>query len=460
VVDQCHACELVARRDAGMAPGWDAIVRTPGWDVAHAFDTSVEGWTVLVLRRHAASMAELTGQEAAELGPLLKAVSEGLAVATGCERTYVAQFAESPLHRHVHFHVVPRAADLAEDQRGPRIFARLGRPEDERVPEARMEQIAFALRRELTVRGIEVDSAASASTSSGGTPFIPLPEGLPDPRRSAGAVFDRIADLYDRARPSYPVFAVEDLVRSCELTGSSRIVEVGCGTGQLTAALADTGAMILAVEPGPALAALARGNLAGRPAVEVRTTRFEDLEATPGSFDLLVAATSFHWVDPTIGYHKAADLLRPGGRLALLTNAHTAGGNHTHPPFADAVRRLHHRLAPAIGDWTFPTAEEIAARAAGGGDMASLWARIDRNTTEPPDVSGRFEPPEVHCYPWVATYDRDAYLDMLASQSSYALMEPDQRQALLEGIGPLVDDLLGGWVTKQYVTVLATAQAR
>jgi hypothetical protein len=74
---------------------------------------------------------------------------------------------------------------------------------------------------------------------------------------------------------------------------------------------------------------------------------------------------------------------------------------------------------------------------------------MNRNNSEPPDVSGHFEAPAVRCYPWVATYDRDAFLDMLASQSSYALMQPDQRQSLLEGIGSLVDDLLGGWVAKQ-----------
>lgn len=144
----------------------------------------------------------------------------------------------------------------------------------------------------------------------------------------------------------------------------------------------------------------------------------------------------------------------------MVTNAHTAGGNHTEHPFGDAVRQLHHRLAPTIGDWTFPTADEIAERASAGGDMAALWARIDRNLAEPPDVSGWFEAPTVRTYPWLATYDRDAYLDMLASQSSYALMAADKRSALLEGIGSLVDDLLGGQVTKQYVTVLATARTR
>lgn len=56
----CRTCELVQRRDAGGAPPWDQIVRTPTWDVAHAFGTTIEGWTVLVLRRHVASVAELT----------------------------------------------------------------------------------------------------------------------------------------------------------------------------------------------------------------------------------------------------------------------------------------------------------------------------------------------------------------------------------------------------------------
>nr|MDQ2729963.1 class I SAM-dependent methyltransferase [Actinomycetota bacterium] len=187
-------------------------------------------------------------------------------------------------------------------------------------------------------------------------------------------MFDRIADLYDRARPGYPADVVEDLARTCAVTGSSRILEIGCGTGQLTGALANIGASILAVEPGAALAALARTNLAGYPAVEVRMTRFEDIDVSLGSFDLVAATTSFHWVDPALGYPKAADLLRPGGFLALVTNAHAAGGNHTEHAFGGAVRQLHHRLTPTIGDWTFPTADEIAERASAGGDMAAVWA--------------------------------------------------------------------------------------
>src|SRR4051794_1035506 len=97
--DTCRTCELVERRDGGGAPPWDAIVRYRNWDLVHAFGTSLEGWLVLVTRRHIATVAEMTDDEAAELGPLIKAVSVALAAAVGCAKTYVVQFAEAADHR-------------------------------------------------------------------------------------------------------------------------------------------------------------------------------------------------------------------------------------------------------------------------------------------------------------------------------------------------------------------------
>src|SRR5215211_246476 len=100
----CRTCELVARRDLGHAPLWDFIVRTPGWDIVHAYGTSVEGWTVLVARRHLTAVADLTDAEASELGPLVKHVSRALHETIGCHKTYVVHLAEHPQHPHVHVH--------------------------------------------------------------------------------------------------------------------------------------------------------------------------------------------------------------------------------------------------------------------------------------------------------------------------------------------------------------------
>jgi diadenosine tetraphosphate (Ap4A) HIT family hydrolase len=121
------------------------MLRTPGWDVVQAYGTSLEGWTVLALRRHVATLAEMTSEEANELGPLVRLVSRALVEVVGCTKTYVAQFAEDPLHRHVHFHVIPVPVDLPEELRGPRVFALAGVPEERCVPEERRNEIAMTM---------------------------------------------------------------------------------------------------------------------------------------------------------------------------------------------------------------------------------------------------------------------------------------------------------------------------
>lgn len=150
-MDSCKTCDLIAVRDAGAAPPWDTIYRTPSWDVVHSYNTALPGWLVLVERRHSEAVDELTDDEAAELGLLIKRVSAALRQATGCVKTYVIQFAEAEGHRHVHFHVVPRMADQPEDRQGTKIFGYLGVPEEERVSEARMNDIAAQVRHYLQV---------------------------------------------------------------------------------------------------------------------------------------------------------------------------------------------------------------------------------------------------------------------------------------------------------------------
>ena len=100
-VSDCMTCELIAARDDGRAPPWDRIRRTAHWDVVHAFDTSIEGWIVVVARNHVASVAELEYEAAVELGPLLRNLSRALVATVGCTKTYVVQFAEDPAPDHI-----------------------------------------------------------------------------------------------------------------------------------------------------------------------------------------------------------------------------------------------------------------------------------------------------------------------------------------------------------------------
>ena len=120
-----------------------------------------------------------------------------------------------------------------------------------------------------------------------------------------GLAFDRVAELYDRARPGYPERLIDEALRDRPIRD---VLEVGCGPGRLTAALVARGLHVEVIEPGANLAAIARGRT---PEVEVHVARFEELELADASFDAVFSAMAFHWVDPGIGWAKAARVLRP-----------------------------------------------------------------------------------------------------------------------------------------------------
>lgn len=149
-MNQCMTCILLAARDTGERPLWDAIYRTRFWDVVHSYNTALPGWTVLVARRHIEAIADLSPEESVELGRLITATSQALHDVTRCLKTYIIQFAEAAEHPHVHVHVVPRMADQPLDRAGPKIFGYLGVPESQRVPEQTMNQIAQAMRAALS----------------------------------------------------------------------------------------------------------------------------------------------------------------------------------------------------------------------------------------------------------------------------------------------------------------------
>lgn len=138
----CKSCEFIARRDAGDAPFWDNIIRTDCWDVVHNDNTTLPGWLVLVTRRHIAALDELSEAEANELGPLIQKTSAALKSAVGCQKTYVLQFTEKADYRHVHFHIVPRMADMPAENRGSGIFNYQAQTEVGRVSDEQMNAIA------------------------------------------------------------------------------------------------------------------------------------------------------------------------------------------------------------------------------------------------------------------------------------------------------------------------------
>jgi len=248
--------------------------------------------------------------------------------------------------------------------------------------------------------------------------------------------FNQDAERYDRIRPRYPE-QVFDALAAAGVPPGARVLEIGCGTGQATIPLARRGYRITAVELGPAMAAVARRNLAGFDSVQVVTASFEDWPLPDQPFDLVFAATAFHWVDPAVRVVKAADALRPGGLLATMATYHVAGGSAA---FFVAVQDCYGRFFPGT-----PARQRPPAAADIPADDYELTA------------SGRFGPATFHRYEWELSYSTSDYLDLLCTYSNHRALPEAARQDLLECVAKLIDDQ-GGRIVKRYLAELRIAE--
>lgn len=127
-------------------PLCERIYLEGNWRVVHSYNTSLEGWLCLVHEKKIATLAEMTQEDAAILGQLIRRVSGAVQSVTGAVKTYLMQFADSTEHPYVHFHIVPRMADLPPDRRGPSSMFYIGVPEEQMVALERRNAIAVQVR--------------------------------------------------------------------------------------------------------------------------------------------------------------------------------------------------------------------------------------------------------------------------------------------------------------------------
>jgi diadenosine tetraphosphate (Ap4A) HIT family hydrolase len=142
----CHSCD---RQASTTLPPREDIIHSDHWQVAHAFNSTLPGWLVLVPTSHVTTFTELAPAAADELGPLILRCSAALEAVTGCVKTYLMQFSEAEGFTHLHLHLVPRMSELPEGARGPRVFTYMSEDPQQWIPAADLDALALALRAEL-----------------------------------------------------------------------------------------------------------------------------------------------------------------------------------------------------------------------------------------------------------------------------------------------------------------------
>jgi SAM-dependent methyltransferase len=258
-------------------------------------------------------------------------------------------------------------------------------------------------------------------------------------RRDLGRVFNEVPELYDRVRPGYPDELFADLVSITGVGDTSSVLEVGCGTGQATRSLAALGCSVTAIEPGADMAALARQRIAAFPNVHVVTSTFEDWDDGGERFDMLVAASSWHWIDPSVGWRKAHDVLHPGGWIALLGNVvvRRPGEPEVYAETAD----LHELYSPGNPDWGHPPLENDVRLADEG------WGMVE----DPGDLFG---PTIVRWYPIVQWFNGEGFANLLRTTSPYRRLDPYIREPLLAAIAERIRTRMDDQAFRRYLSVL------
>ena len=181
-------------------------------------------------------------------------------------------------------------------------------------------------------------------------------------------MFGDVAELYERARPSYPDELVDDVIALSGLGRSGRALEVGAGTGKATRLFAARGVAVHAVEPSAAMAAVAREVCAGYPDVTIEEKDFEGFDPAGQAFRLLFSAQAWHWVSPEVRYVKAHEALEPGGLLAAFWNRPHWGTSPLRAELLEAYRRAGAAL-DSDGGWTpcIPSPTRSRSRRRGNG---------------------------------------------------------------------------------------------
>jgi SAM-dependent methyltransferase len=262
--------------------------------------------------------------------------------------------------------------------------------------------------------------------------------------------FGSVADEYERVRSGYPATLVEKALVVGGLEPGDAVVEIGPGTGKLTRELVAYGLVVDAVEPDAGLVEVAR-TIVPEASVRFHIGTFEEIDLPEGSFRAAFAATSYHWIDPDVGWAKVAALLEPGGLFALFGDA---GGSRG--PLDEEITAVWSEVTGT--KWNLIDDEAFWAGANSCLDNVSdLWSWLSRHQLARPAAAMLFRDVELTREPVEYTLSIEDYLARIRTTNTYLHLAPEDQQRLEHGLAAVLG-AHGGVLPANHFAVLVTAR--
>jgi len=247
--------------------------------------------------------------------------------------------------------------------------------------------------------------------------------------------FDNAAVDYDQNRPVYHKDLYTDLFQYKPIDARSTVLEIGIGTGKASRPILDAGCRLTGLEPGENLAAIAKNNLRNYQNFFLSNQTLQDYECGAETFDLIYAATAFHWIPEEYGYPRVYDLLKPGGVFARFS--YHAGPDKERKALTSEIRDVYYQYMQPDEpkEFTEENAENLAA-------LAVKYGFIDT---------------KYHLYHSTKDFTADDYMGLLRTYSNHMALQEPNRQKLFDGIHAAISKN-GGIITVYYTTDLELAR--
>lgn len=248
--------------------------------------------------------------------------------------------------------------------------------------------------------------------------------------------FDDSARDYDNSRPVYCPELYRDLLQYQPLDSASKALEIGIGTGKATLPILETGCHVIGIEPGENLARYTTERFQKFNNFELRCQVLQDFEAPEASFDLIYAATAFHWIPEEYGYPRVYELLKKGGTFARF--AYHAGSDQGRPELTNEIQGLYKKFMGSTGKGKVYGEEDAKA-------LAKLAEKYGFTDTE------------YKLYSWKKDFSADEYMRLLKTYPDHMRLEDEKRKGLFEGIYQAIQKH-GGVITVYYAMDMQLAR--
>ena len=248
--------------------------------------------------------------------------------------------------------------------------------------------------------------------------------------------FDRAAEDYEQSRPLYGKELYGRIFQYKPINAGCSVLEIGIGTGKASQPVLETGCHFIGLEPGEHLAKLAKEKLQGYPNFSLSCQTFQDYVCPEGSFDLIYAATAFHWIPEEYGYRQVYKLLKQGGAFARF--AYHAGADKTRPDLAAKI-------------------EECYQKYMNNGKEYREYSEEDAKILAKTAIKYGFTDAEYHLYSSTKDFTAKEYLTLLKTYPDHVALEEPAREKLFDGIYSAIVSS-GGIITVYYTIDLELAR--